>query len=106
MSFRVNRIDGVRLNLARAIISVECLAQSSSASEAISMTTATGVRREDADGKCNVFVLSTSGGSHCFACDTYEEMEAWLRVLGKAIVRSTTTEWDDTSDRLEEQQGQ
>ena len=32
-------------------------------------------------------------------------MEAWLRAIGKGIVNATTTEWDDTSDRIAESQG-
>ena len=30
-----------------------------------------------------------------------QEMESWLRAIGKGIVNASTTEWDETSDRLE-----
>eukprot|EP00960_Hanusia_phi_P035953 752050-Hanusia_phi.AAC.2 len=44
------------------------------------------------------------GTFHQFSANSDEELESWLRVIGKAIVRASTTEWDETSDRLEESQ--
>jgi hypothetical protein len=54
---------------------------------------AAGVRREESGG-ANTFVLSTHAQTYVLQVETAEEMEAWLRVLGRAIVRSTTVEWE------------
>jgi hypothetical protein len=36
-----------------------------------------------------------------FAAEGEQEMESWLRAIGKGLVNASTTEWDETSDRLE-----
>ena len=51
------------------------------------------MRREESGGT-NTFVLSTHAQTYVLQVETAEEMEAWLRVLGRAIVRSTTVEWE------------
>mmetsp|Transcript_18966 Transcript_18966/g.44455 ORF Transcript_18966/g.44455 Transcript_18966/m.44455 type:complete len:139 (-) Transcript_18966:165-581(-) len=78
--------------------------QSGSPDDVVSLKNATGVRREETGGRNFAFVVSFGSGAEVFAAADSEEMEGWLRAVGRAIVRATTAEWDDTSDRIEEQQ--
>jgi len=72
--------------------------------EVLALKTATGVRREDAGTFKYAFVINKGQNSEVFASDDSDDMEGWLRALGRGIVRATTAEWDDTSDRLDEAQ--
>jgi len=74
--------------------------------EVLALKRATGVRRQESGDKPFGFVLSGRGVMYPFAATSEGDREAWLRTIGKSIVRATTTEWDDTSDRLAEQQEQ
>mmetsp|Transcript_2877 Transcript_2877/g.6533 ORF Transcript_2877/g.6533 Transcript_2877/m.6533 type:complete len:140 (+) Transcript_2877:77-496(+) len=74
--------------------------------EVIALKKATGVRRQEGGPRPHSFILSGKGVVYPFAANSEEDMEAWLRTIGKGIVRATTTEWDETSDRLAEQQAQ
>ncbi|EKX37937.1 hypothetical protein GUITHDRAFT_115909 [Guillardia theta CCMP2712] len=73
--------------------------------DVISLKKATGVRRDDSANRPYTFIISARGGTfYQFSANSDEELESWLRVIGKAIVRGSTTEWDETSDRLAESQ--
>ncbi len=65
--------------------------------DVIALKKATGVRREEVAGRNHTFVvtmknpvqsfLSSKILVYPFSSDDSEQMEAWLRVVGKAIVR-------------------
>mmetsp|Transcript_19077 Transcript_19077/g.48006 ORF Transcript_19077/g.48006 Transcript_19077/m.48006 type:complete len:160 (+) Transcript_19077:166-645(+) len=87
--------------------------------DVIYLKKATGVRREEVAGRSNTFIVTSKNvekilgfanplapkvSIYPFSATDSEQMESWLRVIGKAIVSATTTEWDETSDRIAEQQ--
>mmetsp|Transcript_47086 Transcript_47086/g.121644 ORF Transcript_47086/g.121644 Transcript_47086/m.121644 type:complete len:134 (+) Transcript_47086:158-559(+) len=67
----------------------------------IDLSEASGVRRTSGGGDGKHFILNTPNRVYKFAADNSKDQEMWIRQLGKALVEATTTEWDDTSDKLE-----
>lgn len=81
-------------------IPYSCL-QSKSPQGVIDLSEASGVRRTAGGGDGKHFILNTPQRVYKFAAESTKDQEMWIRQLGKALVEATTTEWDDTSDRLE-----